>query len=346
MSIVLVTGGAGFIGSHLVERLLEQGGEIRVLDNLSTGSLRNLQPATDRYLGPIGAELGGRRQRRLELIVGDVRDERLVRKVMRRVDCVIHLAAVSSEQLGGLVNGSEVHTVNVQGTLNVLQAATAEGVRRVVFGSCGSVYGAPERLPVIEEEPARPVTIFGASKLAGEIYCRAFDASQHVETVTLRYFGVYGPRDAGRDGRAVVPGLIDTVRRRRRPGVEGDGRIGHDLVYVDDAAEVTLAAARAPGARGRTFNVGSGQSTTVLELLDILNRLMRTDIVPRFVRGRPGMPRPLRARVTLAREILGWTPRTSLVTGLARCVQHVAEMESGNEELFAAVGDHEKRPDV
>jgi len=345
MSIVLVTGGAGFIGSHLVQRLLELGGEIRVLDNLSTGSLRNLQPAADQHSWPVGVDQASRPQRRLELMVGDVRDDKLVRKAMRHVDCVFHLAAVPGGP-GTSANPSDVHSVNVQGTLNVLQAATAEGVRRVVFASCSSVYGTPEALPVLEDHPAQPVTLFAAAKLAGEIYCRAYHAARHVETVILRYFMVYGPRETGAGRSGVVPGLIDTLRRRRRPAIEGDGRAGHDVVYVEDAVEATLAAATVPAAIGRTFNIGSGQSTSVIEMLDILNRLLRTDVVPRFTRVRGTATRPLRARIALATEVLGWSPRISLVTGLARSAQFFAETEDGHDRILAEVGSHEERPDV
>jgi nucleoside-diphosphate-sugar epimerase len=337
MSIALVTGGAGFIGSHLVDVLLEQGVDVRVLDNLSTGSLRNLQA------GPERGAIAGRLGRRIELVIGDVRDDRLVRKAMRRVDCVYHLAGLPP---GTMANSTtEVHTVNVQATLNVLEGAATEGVRRVVFGSCASVYGAPNGAPFTEDHLARPVTVFAASKLAGEIYCRAYHVSRHLESVLLRYFNVYGPRQNAVLHGAFVPALIDTLRRGRRPAFAGDGRGGQDFIYVDDAVAATVAAGSAAGASGRAINVGSGQLTSPLEILGILNRLLRTDVVPRQSRARAESPSSARADRSLAAELLGWVPRVSLVTGLAHAVQFFSESDQQDEPLLAEVGSHEERSD-
>lgn len=337
MGIALVTGGAGFIGSHLVDALLEQGVDVRVLDNLSTGSLRNLQGGPER--GPIV----GRPGRRIELVIGDVRDERLVRKAMRRVDCVYHLAGLPPGTMA--YGATEIHTVNVQATLNVLEGAATEGVRRVVFASCASVYGAPNGAPFAEDHLARPVTVFAASKLAGEIYCRAYHVSRHLETVLLRYFNVYGPRQNAVVHGAFVPALIDTLRHGRRPVFSGDGRGGQDFIYVDDAVAATVAAGAAAGASGRAINVGSGQLTSPVEILGILNRLLRTDAVPRQVRARAEQPSPARADRGLAAELLGWAPRVSLVTGLAHAVQFFSGTDQQDEPLLAEVGSHEERSD-
>ena len=338
MGIALVTGGAGFIGSHLVDALLEQGVDVRVLDNLSTGSLRNLQAGPER--GPIA----GRPGRRIELVIGDVRDDRLVRKAMRRVDCVYHLAGLPP---GTMANrATEIHTVNVQATLNVLEGAATEGVRRVVFASCASVYGTANGAPFSEDHIARPVTVFAASKLAGEIYCRAYHLSRHLETVLLRYFNVYGPRQSGVLHGSIVPALIETLRRGRRPALAGDGRGGQDFIYVDDAVAATMAAGGAADASGRAINVGSGQLTSPLEILGILNRLLRTDVVPRLTRPRAEQPPAARADRGLAAELLGWAPRVSIVTGLAHAVQFFSEADQQDEPLLAEVGSHEERADV
>lgn len=342
MATVLVTGGAGFIGSHLVDRLLERGADVRVLDNLSTGSLRNLQAAADRQA--LGAG-GSAARRRLELVIGDVRDTKLVRKTMRHVDCVFHLAALPPG-LATATNPAEVHTVNVQGTLNVLQAATAEGVARAVLASCASVYGTAAPVPVSENCAAQPVTVFAASKLAGEIYGRAYHTARHLETVVLRYFQVYGPRQSNGTYTAPLPALIDTLRRRRRPVIAGDIRAAHDFLYVEDAVEATLAAATAAGAAGRAVNVGSGQAASMLEVLDVLNRLLRTDVVPRLGRTGRGLAPTVRADVQLAAELFAWSPRTSLVTGLARSVEFFTALDSGEDALLAEVGSHEERADV
>jgi UDP-glucose 4-epimerase len=337
MATALVTGGAGFIGSHLVDALLEGGVDVRVLDNLSTGSLRNLQAGAER------SPASGRPGRRIELMVGDVRDDKLARKAMRHVDCVYHLAGLPPGTTAG--GHGEVHTVNVQGTLNVLQAAATEGVRRVVFASCASIYGSTDGSPVTEDRAALPVSVFGASKLAGEIYCRAYHASRHVETVLLRYFNVYGPRQNAVLHGAFVPALIETLRRGRRPVLVGDGRVGQDFLFVDDAVAATVAAARAPRAAGAAINIGSGQLATPVEMLGILNRLLRTDVVPRQGRPRSEPSVPSRASVTLAADLLGWVPRVSVVSGLAHTVQFFAEAEQHDEGLLAEVGSHEERAD-
>ncbi len=344
MGIVLVTGGAGFIGSHLVDRLLERGAVVRVLDNLSTGSLRNLQAADGRHTGDGSPEAPGT-DRRLELMIGDIRDERLVRRALRNAECVFHLAAVPPSA-AALTNPLELHAVNVQGTLNVLQAAAAEGVPRVIFASCASVYGAAAAMPIGEDCPAQPVSVFAASKLAGEVYCRAYHSAHKLATVSLRYFTVYGPRQNGFAEGALVPTLIDALRRRRRPLIAADGRMAQDFLYVEDAVQATLAAAVSPGAAGRAINVGSGQATSALEVLDILKRLLRTDAVPRLAR-RPTEPvSPMTARTMLAAELLGCTPRVSLVNGLERAARFFAEAEQGEDALLAEVGSHEERPDV
>ena len=336
MSIVLVTGGAGFIGSHLVDRLLERGAAVRVLDNLSSGSLRNLQAAADGPAGPAASGSG----RRLELMVGDVRDERLVRKAMQHVDRVFHVAALSP-RAGALARPNEMHAVNAQGTLNVLQAAAAEGARRVVFGSCASVYGAGDREPSSESSPPQPASIFAASKLAGEIYCQAYQNTGQVETVALRYFTVYGPRQTAALDGALVPLLVEQLRRRRRPAISGDGRASQDFMFVDDAVEATLAAMEAKAAAGRVINVASGQLASPIEVLDIVNRLLRTDMVPRLVPRRGAVAACPRPGIGLAREILGSTPRVSLVAGVARVVESLGEAD--DEGLLAEVAPREER---
>ncbi len=341
MGMVLVTGGAGFIGSHLVDRLLRQGSRVRVLDNLSTGSLRNLQAAADRPPAPPRA--GGSAGPRLELMIGDIRDERLARKAAQHVDCVFHLAALSLG-LGSPSTPAETHSVNVQGTLNVLQAATAEGVARVVVGSCASVYGNPESLPVNEDAALAPVSAFGASKLCAEVYARAYQRAHHLDTVILRYFTIYGPRQNGAKNGALIPALIDTLRQRRRPALPGEGRAAQDFLYVDDAVEATLAAATASGAVGRAINIGSGQLASLIEVLDILKRLLRTDVVPRIQRGRAEDLAPARADIGLAHRLLGHDPRTSLVSGLAHAAQFVADPQE--EPWLAEVGPREERADA
>jgi UDP-glucose 4-epimerase len=339
MAIVLVTGGAGFIGSHLVDRLLEADAVVRVLDNLSTGSLRNLQPEPNGQPATGAASGTGRR---LEVMLGDVRDEKLVRKAMRQVDCVFHFAA---RHAGALAHHEgEMHAVNVQGTLNVLQAATAEGVRRVVFASCGSVYGPGGPGPLTEEDAPRPVSLFAASKLAGEIYCRAYSSRYGLESVLLRYFTVYGPRQHANG--ALMPALVDSLRRRVRPVVGSDAQSARDLLHVEDAVTATAAAGVAPEAAGLSLNIASGQSASALEVIGILNRLLRTDLIPRGGLAPAGEAAHARVSPALAGRVLGWSADITLVSGLSRLVRSVGHGHGSADSMLAEVGFGEERADL
>jgi UDP-glucose 4-epimerase len=341
MAIVLVTGGAGFIGSHLVDRLLEADTVVRVLDNLSTGSVRNLQPGDTGQPGPESPRTG--RGRRLEMMLGDIRDEKLVRRAMRRVDRVFHLAALHAGALSPRQQG-EMHAVNVQGTLNVLQAATAEGVRRVVFASCGSVYGPAGPAVVTEDDPARPASLFAASKLAGEIYCRAYSSRYALDTVLLRYFTVYGARQ--QVSGALVPALVDSLRRGVRPAVGRDAGSVRDLLHVDDAVAAAAAAGEAPAAAGLSLNIASGESASALEVIGILNHLFRTELVPFGGRAPGGEPAHARVSAALAGRVLGWTSTVTLMTGLSRLVSAAGVGDRPIDPILAEVTSVEERTDL
>src|SRR5713101_4461569 len=273
MTTVLVTGGAGFIGSHLVERLLDGGAAVRVLDNLSTGSLRNLQNAAHRLPAQADATRGAGREVRLEVVIGDIRDRQVVRKAARNVDAVFHLAALPSAALRRVSPG-ELQAVNVQGTLNVLEGAVAEGVTRLVFASSSSVYGTPESLPVSEACALRPESLFAASNLAAETYCRTYGTMHPLDIVALRYFTVYGPRQGNATDGALIPELIETLLERRS-ALPHDDATAEDLTYVDDAVEATWAAAESPNAAGQAINIGSGRMSSVLEILHLLRHLLK-----------------------------------------------------------------------
>jgi len=320
MRTVLVTGGAGFIGSHLVDQLLDGGAVVRVLDNLSTGSLVNLQSTAERQSRNGGAFSGGR----LEVIIGDIRDRELLRKALRNVKYVFHLAALPASA-APITGSGEIHAVNVEGTLNVLHGALTEGVWRVVVGSSASVYGMVDAVPVSEDAPLRPDTFFGASKVAAETYCRAFHARHQLETVMLRYFTVYGPRQqATPDG--VVTSLIGALQQRR-PFLELDDRTAEDFSYIDDAVAATLAAARAPRAAGRVINVGSGQMLTVGDVRATLANLLRTPTADGVQGSSDVAVSRIFADTTLAQELLDFSPRVSLVAGLARMIRWLDETE-------------------
>lgn len=329
MRTVLVTGGAGFIGSHLVDQLLESGTSVRVLDNLSTGSLGNLQAAADHQ--PRGLGLTGSR---LEVIIGDVRDRELLRKALRGVKYVVHLAALPASAVSSTDPG-DIHAVNVEGTLNLLHGALTEGVWRVVLGSCSSVYGTPGTLPVGEDALLAPNTLFAASKVAAETYCRAFYARHQLDTVTLRFFSVYGPRQRPSPPATVMPGIIEALRQRR-PFTDLDERSADDFIYVDDAVGAILAAARAPRAAGRVINVGSGQMMSIDEVQHIVAKLLKTSVPT----PRPPLPGAqtyqMCARTSLASELLDFTPRVSLIAGLAEVVRSIAEEEQPERALASA----------
>ena len=337
MPIVLVTGGAGFLGSHLVDRLLADGASVRVLDNLSTGSLDNLRAAA-RWRSDEAASAPSAGTR-LEVILGDIRDRELVRRAMRRVEGVFHLAALPPSG-ASFADPAEFHTVNVQGTLNVLEAALAEGAGRVVFASCASVYGSSSLGPVMEDGPVQPASLFAASKLAGEMYCRVFYTKHGLETVALRYFTVYGPRQTRVDGSPTVPALIDALRRRR-PVMDADAAAALDYTYVDDAVDATVAAATAAAAAGQTINVGSGQTASVREVQSILSRLLGLPPIagawPEPV-AVPGVRQPLASR---AAELLGYVARVSVAAGLSRVVRSVAESRQSNDPALAEIGADE-----
>ncbi|MEX2222019.1 MAG: NAD-dependent epimerase/dehydratase family protein [Candidatus Rokuibacteriota bacterium] len=332
MRTVLVTGGAGFIGSHLVDQLLDDGAAVRVLDNLSTGSLANLRAAADRHSRGNGTLSGSR----IEVIIGDVRDRELLRKALRGVKHVFHLAALPASAVP-VTDPGDIHAVNVEGTLNLLHGALTEGVWRVVLGSCASVYGTPDHLPVPEEAPLRPETLFAASKVAAETYCRAFHARHQLDTVALRYFSVYGPRQRSVPPGGLVPHLIEALRQRRAVS-DLDDRTAEDLTYVDDAVAATLAAARAPRAAGCVINVGSGHMVTVGEVLSIVSDLLRVPSVSGFSRAPETAPHRISAQTALASKLLDFTPRVSLIAGLARVVRSLAEAEEPEPHTLAPVG--------
>jgi len=336
MSTVLVTGGAGFIGSHLVERLLDGGAAVRVLDNLSTGSLRNLQAAADRFRRPGDtAQVPVAHEGRLEVVIGDIRDREVVRKAARDVDTVFHLAALPGAYLAR-VSAVELQAVNVQGTLNVLEGAVAEGVARLIFASSASVYGTPASLPVSETFPLRPESLFAASKLAAEMYCRTYGTIHPLDVVALRYFTVYGPRQGNATDGALIPELIQTLLERRA-ALPHDDATAEDLTYVDDVVEATCAAAESATAVGQVINIGSGRMSSVLEILHLLHHLLK--IAPAGgLRPSTSLPSShIQATITLAADLLGCAPRVSLAMGLTRVVRALTEPESiGGPALVGA----------
>ena len=257
---VLVTGGGGFIGSHLVEALLQRGASVRALDNLTTGHRANLADALARP----------KAQRAFSFIEGDVIDRTTVREAIKGVDYVLHQAALPSVQRS-VEDPMTSNQVNVVGTLNVLMAAQEAGVRRVVYASSSSVYGDSPQLPKIESMPTNPLSPYAVSKLAAEAYCRAFTRVYGLETVSLRYFNVFGPRqDPNSLYAAVLPRFIEALLSHSPPVIYGDGAQSRDFTYIENVVQANLLALDAAGASGEAFNIACGESVTLKEVLGML----------------------------------------------------------------------------
>lgn len=300
----LVTGGAGFIGSHLVEELLGRGQEVVVLDDFSTGLRQNLEPFAGRF----------------RLIEASVTDPAACAEACDGVDYVLHQAALGSVPRS-VADPVTTHDVNATGTLNVLQAARGAGVRRVVVASSSSAYGDTEELPKHEGMPPRPRSPYAVSKVTGEQYCRAFHASYGLETVALRYFNVFGPRqDPGSQYAAVVPLFMSAALDRRPPTIFGDGEQSRDFTYIGNVVDANLQACTAgPGATGEVFNIGAGSRTTINQLWRAISRLLDAgDVQPRHQPPRPGDVRHSLAALDRATAALGYRPTVDVDEGLRR----------------------------
>lgn len=270
------------------------------------------------------------------MIIGDVRDREVLRHALRGVRYVFHLAALPPG-VGSIGDSGDVHAVNVEGTLNVLHGALTEGVWRVVLGSCASVYGRPDVIPVPEDAPLQPDSLFAASKVAAETYCRAFYLRHQLEIVMLRYFTVYGPRQKWARTGALVASLVEAVREHRY-SAHFDERRAEDFIFVEDAVAATLAAAQAPGVAGRAINVGSGQMVTIGDLVGMLASLLRISVRPTFRTDASGPAHHISAAIALATELLDVTPRVPLAAGLARMITVAAETDQPGVRAFAPVG--------
>lgn len=305
MSVYLVTGGSGFIGSHIVDALVSRGQVARVLDNFSTGKRGNLRSSIDQ----------------IELIEGDIRDQGAVRKAVTGVDYVLHQAALPSVPRS-IKDPLATHEANATGTLNVLAASQEAGVKRVVYASSSSVYGDTPELPKREEMTPRPLSPYAASKLAGEVYCRAFCHSYGLETVSLRYFNVFGPRqDPESQYAAVIPRFICALLDGADVCIYGDGEQTRDFTYVGNVVQANLLAATAPQAAGRAYNIACGERTSLLSLLRLLGDLTGRTPNPVFEEARPGDVRDSLADVREAETRLGYAVSTSLEEGLRRTVR-------------------------
>ena len=309
--VFVVTGGAGFIGSHLVERLLRDhpDARLRVLDDFSTGHLQNLE-----FAPAVGA--------RLEIIRGDIRDRPTVERVATGADVIFHQAAMRSVPRS-VADPLGANDHNVNGTLSVLEAARRAGVRRIVYASSSSVYGDRPELPKREDQPPAPISPYAVSKAAGEQYAAVWHRLYGVETVGLRYFNVFGPRqDPASEYAAVIPRFILWALKGTPLEVHGDGTQSRDFTYIDNVVEANCLAAEAPDAAGLAFNVGCGERVSLLEIAARLEELIGRPVARRHTPARPGdVPHTL-ADIARAKRLLGYTPLVPFDEGLRRTLDY------------------------
>ena len=304
----LVTGGGGFIGSNLVRRLLEEGAEVRVLDNFARGRRENLSDVLDD----------------VELVEGDIQSFERVHNAVRGCEVVFHQAALPSVPRS-IQDPLTSNATNVTGTLNVLLAARDAGVRRVVFASSSSVYGANPALPKSEEMPTLPISPYATAKLAAESYCRAFHEVYGLETVALRYFNVFGPRqDPQSEYAAVIPRFVNALLENRSPTVYGDGEQSRDFTFVENVLEGNVLAANAQDVAGMSMNLACGQRISLNGVLETLAEVIGKNPPINYTEARPGDVKHSQANISLARQKLGFEPSVSPRDGLERVVEWYA----------------------
>lgn len=301
---VLITGGAGFVGSNLTERVAACGGKAIVLDDLFTGSLDNISKGTD-----------------YEFIEGSVTDNDLINKLVKEVDFVAHLAARNI--IISTKNPREDYETNIGGTLNILLAAKEHNIERVVYTSSASVYGNPRILPITEDERTRTFSPYSVSKLGGENYCLAFYETYGIPVTAVRYSNIYGPKqDPKNPYCGVVSKFIEAVDHGIPPQLHGDGLQTRDFTYVDDAVDATLTALLSPKAEGMVFNIGTGIETTILELYSMICELMGKEVKPKYIDRRDiDNIRRRSVSIELMRTRLRWIPQVGLKHGLKKTIE-------------------------
>lgn len=303
MATYTITGGAGFIGSHLVEEVLRRGHSVRVVDNLSTGRRENLPAA--------GA---------VEVVVGDVSDPAVARRAAAGATVVLHQAAIPSVPRS-VEDPAASHRANVEGTLQILLAARDAGVSRLVFAGSSSVYGNAAALAKREDMRPHPLSPYALQKLVGEEYCRLFTELYGLETVVTRYFNVFGPRQSpGSPYSGVISLFIDAMLAGRSPRIYGDGEQTRDFTYVDDVVQGVLLAAERPGVAGRVLNVAAGGRVSLLDVISALQTILQTTVDPILGPPRAGDVRHSTADISEAKRLLGFEPKTTFADGLRQTV--------------------------
>jgi UDP-glucose 4-epimerase len=302
---VLVTGGAGFIGSHLARALEARDHAVRVLDDFSSGKRANL------------ADLEGR----IEIVEGSILDEATLERAMDGVEIVYHEAAIPSVPRS-IAAPLASHQANATGTLNVLEVARRKSVRRVIYAGSSSAYGETPTLPKVESMATAPLSPYAVSKLAGEHYCQVYARAFGVETVVLRYFNVFGPRqDPNSQYAAVIPRFVTAALEGRRPVIFGDGTQSRDFCFIDNVIEANLLAADAREASGKVFNVACGRATDLNQVVKLIASALDTPLDPTYETGRVGDVKHSLADISAARKILGYTAQVSFEDGLLRTIE-------------------------
>jgi UDP-glucose 4-epimerase len=308
MSNYVVTGGAGFIGSHIVEELLRRNQSVKVIDNFSTGKRENLKP----FAGKV------------EVIETDISQAANLAQIFSGVDYVIHQAAIPSVPKS-IVDPVTSHNANVNGTLNLLVAARDAGVKRVVYASSSSLYGDSPTLPKHEGMMPNPLSPYGGQKLFGEIYCQVFTRSYGLESVALRYFNVFGPRqDASSQYSGVLAKFIPAVLQNKRPVIYGDGLQSRDFTYVQNVVEANLLACTTPGVAGEAFNIACGDRITVNDMLVQINKITGKDISPIYEAPRAGDIKHSQADISKAETKLNYKPKVTFGEGLRHTIDWYA----------------------
>jgi nucleoside-diphosphate-sugar epimerase len=308
---ILVTGGAGFIGSHLAETLLKQGHQVRILDNFSTGKKENL--------------LFEEPHPSLEVINGDVRDLRDCEKAVAGVEYVFHQAALASVQRS-VEDPLTTQAVNVGGTLHILMASREAGVKRVIYASSSAIYGDTPMLPKHEEMPPSPLSPYALQKYIGEQYCRLFSQLYGLDTLSLRYFNIFGPRqDPASIYSAVIPRFIEALVECRSPIVYGDGEQSRDFTYVENVVEANVLAMAVSHGQGDVMNIACGQRTSLNQLLEILQRILRSKVRPIYQDPRPGDVKHSLADIGKAIAFLHYQPRVGIEMGLEKTAGYFAK---------------------
>lgn len=309
MPTALVTGGAGFIGSHLVDRLINEGFEVRVLDNFSTGKLENIH-----------AHLGNPR---FHLFKGDIRRKRIVKEVIKGIDYVFHLAAVADIKLS-MRKPKLVNDINVAGTLNLLEESLSSNVEKFIFTSSCAVYGEPIYTPIDENHPTNPISPYGVSKLAAEHYCRVFYEIYGLKTVVLRLFNVYGPRQERSPYRGVIAEFLKRLKKGNAPIIFGSGEQTRDFIYVADVVEALMLTLKSKLCAGVTLNIGSGVETSINEIAEKLIEIFGLKIRPIHLEARAGDVKRSCANINRAKETLGFKVNVPLEDGLKICIKEYA----------------------